>query len=395
MIEGEQVFSLAFFLSAKRLKRSLLPVVCIGCLLGCSAKFLHRESSQDILKNEAFEQAIKVKEIAPNGGTAAAPKESRVATLPGQYVRFPGPPPVPEAFAKITGKTTVENGYAKPGVIVGKKTGKPEGNRGEAKTEGLSIAQPSAHEPSIEDGEGFLGRRPQVDPFRVGEKVVLEASYFGVVAGDIILEVRPFVEVNGRKSYRFTGTAQSTSVFAMFYAVDDWFETFVDFETLVPYSYALHVKESKQLRETRSIFNWDKMTASFWDKRITSEGEVEEKKYDWDIPSYSQNVFTTAFYLRGFALKPGKKVAFRLAHEKENMVVTGEILRRERIETPAGEFNTVVVKPKIELNGVFRPVGDIFIWLTDDDRKFIVRIESKIKIGKIVAVAKAVEPGRK
>ena len=69
-------------------------------------------------------------------------------------------------------------------------------------------------------------------------------------------------------------------------------------------------------------------------------------------------------------------------------------MRREKLKTPMGELDTVVVKPKIELEGVFRLVGDIFIWLTDDDRKFIVRIETKIKIGTIVGAVKSIERGR-
>jgi hypothetical protein len=215
-----------------------------------------------------------------------------------------------------------------------------------------------------------------------------------VVAGDLTLETRPFVEVNGRRSYRFLGTAKSTSVFAMFYAVDDWFETFVDYETLIPSSYALHVKESKQLREARTLFDWSKKKAFFWDKKINAEKQLEEKKQEWDLVPYSQNIFTSLFYLRTFQLVPGKKIAFYLAHEKENLYVTSEVLRRERITTPAGSFNTVVIKPKIQLNGHFKPVGDIFFWMTDDDRKLVVRFESKIKIGSIVAVAKKVELGQ-
>jgi hypothetical protein len=53
----------------------------------------------------------------------------------------------------------------------------------------------------------------------------------------------------------------------------------------------------------------------------------------------------------------------------------------------------VVVKPEFEVDGVFKPVGDIFFWLTDDDRKLIVRIESEIKIGTLVMEATQVERG--
>jgi hypothetical protein len=128
-------------------------------------------------------------------------------------------------------------------------------------------------------------------------------------------------------------------------------------------------------------------------KNLDSEQKVEEKKKEWDILPFSQDVFTATYYLRTFQLKPGKKIAFRLAHEGENLVVTGEVLRREKLSTAIGELDTVVIKPKIELNGVFKPVGDIFLWVTDDDRKFVVRIESKIKIGTIVGAVKKIELG--
>ncbi len=244
------------------------------------------------------------------------------------------------------------------------------------------------HEPEIEGSESFIGRRPLVDPFRVGEVVTLELSYFGVVAGDMTLEVRPFKQVNRRKAYHFVGSVRSTSVFAMFYAVDDWVETFVDFQDMIPFNYSLHVKETKQLREVRSYFDWQKQRGFVWDKKVSKEKGIEEKNYEWDILPYSHNVFSAPFYMRVFKLEPGRKIQFRVGHEGKNILVTADILRRDRLSTEVGDLNTIVVRPKIEIDGVFKPVGDVLFWLTDDDRKFLVRIESKIKIGKIVGQVK-------
>lgn len=348
----------------------LLLALSVATLVGCSSTTLKVDNSGDLLKNDEYENQIKV---------ASMP----AANQSGEFVRLPGPPPVPGAFATAPTKKSKKGRGRVAKVVV-----EP------AIKSAAAPAAPAGHPPPSEDQDGFVVRRPIKDPFRVGEKTVLEASYFGVVAGELALEVRPFVEVNGRKSYNFAGTAISTSVFAMFYAVDDWFETFVDFETLTPYSYALHVKEKAQLREARSIFNWEKGRASFWDKKVNAEKRVEEKKHEWDILPYSQNIFSIAYYIRAFQLKPGKRLAIRLAHENENLVVTTEVLRREKLSTPIGELDTIVVKPKIEINGVFKPVGDIFLWFTDDDRKFIVRMESKIKIGTIVASVKSIDRGQ-
>ncbi|HVK60990.1 MAG TPA: DUF3108 domain-containing protein [Bdellovibrionales bacterium] len=361
---------------------------------GCASKILKVEDSEKVLKNEEYEEEIKVKDI---------PIEAPQTEQSGTFVRLPGPDPVPGAFpeieAAIAAKAAAEAAKMTKGSAAKKAAAEKAAAAKAAKTNPPATSTPAPvvpgqRQPPFEDSTGFTGRRPNVDPFRVGEKVTLDVSYFNVSAGEMTLETRGFASVNGNPSYRFAGTARSTSVFAMFYAVDDWFETFVDYKTLVPYSYSLHVKESKQLRETRTVFEWNKKRAKYWDRKINEEKKLEKQNYTWKIPDYTQNIFSAVFYLRTFQLEPGKKYKYHVSHEKENFVVTAEVLRREKIKTPAGEFNTIVLKPHVELDGIFRPVGDIFFWMTDDDRRFLVRIESKIKIGKIVAVAKKIEQGR-
>ncbi len=367
------------FVHRPRIKSGLANLVVCALFalvsIGCASKILKAERSEEILNQDEFDKAVAVQEI---------PTDDPQAQHSGKYVVLPGPEPVPGAFPE-TGK---KKKSAKE-----KKIPKPLAQAAQAAVEAVSEATGVRH-PTLEDSEGFNGRRPEKDPYRAGEKVTMEVSYFAAVAGDMTLETRNFVTVNGRKSYNFAGTARSTSIFAMFYAVEDWFETYVDFETLVPYSYSLHVKETKQLRETRTLYDFPAAKARYWDKKINEEKKLEEERYEWGIPAYAQNVFSAVYYLRAFTLTPGKKIQFRISHEKENLVMTSEALRRERISTPAGTFDTVVLKPSIALDGIFKPVGDIFVWMTDDDRKFIVRLESKIKIGKIVAVAKKIERGR-
>lgn len=378
-------------------------VFAVGLTTGCASRVLKAENADEILKSTEFDNAVQVKDIATDDSSVS-----------GTYVKLPGIEPVPATLGRLSKSETSENVAApvygkalkaavskmskkKRGALSATQPTLPLATPAPAATQALAALAASTgqkHEPSIEDAQGFFGRRPIKDPYRVGEKVTLEMSYFSVVAGDMTTEVRNFAEVNGRKSYRFAGTAHSTSVFAMFYAVEDWFETFVDFETLVPQSYALHVKESKQLRETRTVFDWSTHKANYYDKKINDEKKLEQEQKEWDIPAYSQNVFTAAFYLRSFDLRPGFKTQFRVAHEGKNLILGAEFVRKEKISTAAGDFDCVVIKPSISLDGKFTPIGDVFVWFTDDDRKFIVRIESKLKIGKVVGVVKAIELGK-
>jgi hypothetical protein len=248
------------------------------------------------------------------------------------------------------------------------------------------------HLPPIEDGVGFDGRRPVVDPFVVGEEAEYSVSYFGVEAGKFKMSIKPFVEVNGKKSYHFSYSARSSSVFSVFYAVDDKADAYLDYENLVPYSYTISAKESKQVRDVRSFFNWKTKIAKTWDKKIKKGKEPQVEEYEWEMAPYAQSVFTVAYYLRCFTLKVGKDLAVNVAHEGKNIVMTAKIVREEKLKIPSGTINTFVVKPSFEVDGVFKPVGDIFLWLAKDDRKRIVRIESKIKIGTIVVGVEKMTP---
>ena len=206
------------------------------------------------------------------------------------------------------------------------------------------------------------------------------------------MKTHPFVEVNGRKSYRFTFHARSSSTFSLFYAVDDMAEFFMDYEDLVPYSYTIKAKESKQVRDVKSFYNWKTLQAKTWDKKIKKGKGPEEKVYEWQILPYSQNVFSAVYYMRCFQYTVGKNLAIRVGHEGKNIIMNAKILREEKLKTGAGTFDTFVIKPEFEIDGVFKPVGDVFMWVTKDSYHRIARIESKIKIGKVVVELQKISP---
>lgn len=339
----------------------MVSAILLG-IVGCASRFLQFENSEKVLENKEFDAAIQIKELA-TPTPSPTPPPGPVTGLTPSIVPSATPAATPPATAKV-------KPAPKP-----KKGGKAQPTKEDAQ---------KAREPSFEDSEGFNGRRPVVDPFNVGEEVVLDISYFGVDAGELTMQVRPFVEVNGRRAYRFHSIARTVSVFEVFYKVDDHAETLVDFETLLPISYTLNVKETKLLRNARALHNWQTGRMHFWDKKITKEHGVEEKKQDWEMPPFSQNIFSSLWYLRAFQLKPGKKIQFRMSHENENLMITCEVLRRETLNTPIGKVPTVVIRPSAEKDGEKKNIGDNLFWLTDDENKIMVRMESKIKLGTIV-----------
>lgn len=166
----------------------------------------------------------------------------------------------------------------------------------------------------------------------------------------------------------------------------------MDYDELVPYSYVISAKESKQVRDVKSYINHKTRKAKTWDKKIKKDKDPEIKEYEWSTDAYAQNVFSIAYYLRCFKLAVGKKLAVNVAHEGKNIIMRADVVRTEKLSTPMGKLDTFVVKPSFEIDGVFKPVGDVYMWVTNDQYKRLVRIEAKIKIGTIVAAIEKITP---
>nr|WP_295904976.1 DUF3108 domain-containing protein [uncultured Bdellovibrio sp.] len=349
-------------------------------LVSCSTSFLKYEKAEQLKKNEEFEEAVKI--VKPS-----EPAEGTAGTTPA-----PAETPAPVVTAKETAKSVSKKTEktAKPAAKAPAKTAK----KSKGKVEPKAVPEVTRRQPDIEDDAGFEGRRPVVDPFRVGEEVVHDVHYFKVSAGELRLKVEPFSMVNNRKSYTFAIEIRTSSLFSTFYSVVDRVETFVDYAVLGPRVFQLHVKVSGQLREAKMLFDVEKNTATFWEKKVTKDHGEEEKKQQWEILPYTQNVYSAAFYMRNFQWEPGKEIAFRVGNDNENLVFSGKALRREILDTKLGPMKAIVIQPNIVLKGKFKPIGDNFIWLSDDDRRYILRIESKIKIGTLVSEVVSINPGK-
>jgi hypothetical protein len=339
----------------------------------CASKVLKYEKAEELKQNQEFEQKVKIVEVPGQpADSEAKPEAGTSAETSTPAAPAPAPAPTPAKHAK---------GAAKP--KVSKKTAKKKNE----------VQAPQRRQPELESDVGFEGRRPLKDPFRVGEKVVHSVNYFKMSAGTLTLETRPFVEVNGRKNYQFRTSIRTSSFFESFYAVDDHVDVLMDFEQMIPSVFTLHVKETSQLKEAQMLFDHQKNQATYWEKKVTDKSGEETKKLQWEIMPYAQNVFSAAFYMRAFQWEVGKENAFAVADDEKNLIFRAKAIRKERISTDAGEFDAIVIRPEIELKGKFNPVGDNYIWLSDDDRHYILRIESKIKIGTLVSEVVQIKPG--
>ena len=361
------------------MKNSIILALGLFFFTSCSTtSFLKYEREKELRKNEEFEQKVIIKPV----------EEVVVVPPPSTEVTIQTPPNViTEAIDqtlnqiadKTASKTPIKSG--KPVKVVKSSKSKKDDKKN------LILVVSQVRQPEIEDNEGFApgSRRPLVDPFRINEKVIHSVRYFSAEAGLLTFQTKPMVEVNNRKSYQFVIGLKTSSLFSKFYSVDDFVETFLDYETLVPHVFKMNARETGKLVQANSYFDHQSLKATFWEKKYTEKNGEEIKNQVWDLLPFSQNAFSGLYYMRLFKWEVGKEYSFRVSDDEKNVVFKGVAEKKEIIETDAGEFKAIKIKALILSRGALTPTGNIYIWVSDDSRKLILRIVAEIKIGKLVS----------
>jgi hypothetical protein len=239
----------------------------------------------------------------------------------------------------------------------------------------------------------YPDRRPKVEPIWLGEKATYTITYFGVEAGIFTLEALPFKAIDNRKVYDIRGTAESSKVFNLFYRINDQVETFIDFDGIFSHRFHLLLDETKQSRDALELYDSVKQQTYYWNRWKHVEKDYVETKEFQPIVKFPQDSLSALYYLRTVPLLPNTTFTFPVVSEGHMWEAIVTVVRREMMETPLGRIQCVVLKPDTKYQGVLQKRGDSYIWLTDDDRRHLVRLEAKVKIGTVVADLKRLEPG--
>lgn len=269
------------------------------------------------------------------------------------------------------------------------KKGKGAKKAAAAKTETAKKPEVAAT-PSFQ----YTVRRKDPVPFWIGEKQVIEVTFFGMAAGDFELETMPMKEVNGRKVYHFEGRAKSSSVFALVYRLNDKIESFVDYDGLFSHRFHMLLDQTRQRRDALELFDHVKGQVYYWNRKNHVEKGYSEIKEYKPIEPFTQDSYSAYEYARTLPLETGAVYTIPVSNEGRSWEMVLTVVRRETIDTPMGKKPAIVVKPQTRFQGVLKQnKGESYIWLSDDDRRFILRFEAEVKIGTVVGSLKKVTLG--
>jgi hypothetical protein len=221
--------------------------------------------------------------------------------------------------------------------------------------------------------KSFKFRKVENGAFGVGERLVFDVNYGFITAGEAVMAVPAYDSVAGRKCYRVEFTVNSLPSFSWIYKVQDRYLTFIDIETIAPWKFEQHIREGTYRRDFIAEFDQRRHIAR------TSEGE-------YPIPEYVHDIMSAFYYSRTLDFsksQPGDRIILHNFYKDKSHELQVVFLGRQELKVPAGTFRTVVVEPLVKEGGLFKSEGRIVIWLTDDERRIPVRVNSQVLIGSI------------
>lgn len=214
--------------------------------------------------------------------------------------------------------------------------------------------------------------------FEIPEKLLFDLTWTGVKAGTASLEI-----LNDRDSIRIVSTANSAPWVSVFYTVEDRIEAVLSKSNTslfagVPKNYKVKIREGRHRRDKEVVFDYEKLRAVYTD-------HLKGEKRDLDIQKNTLDPLSSFYYIRTLKVEVGKPAYVNIFDNKKMWDVEVQILRKERITTPLGTFDTIVIKPLMQSEGIFSRKGDMHIWLTDDSRRIPVRMQTKVGLGSVIA----------
>lgn len=204
-------------------------------------------------------------------------------------------------------------------------------------------------------------------PFSVGEQLNYMVAVGGAKVGTGKMEILGIEDVRGEDTFHAMFTVEGG--FLMF-KVHDVLESWFDTETLSSRRFIQKIKEVNY-KKNRYF-------------EIYPERSVLHQRGYEEMPSVPKPLDDASFlyFVRTVPLEVGQTYTFNRYFRPDRNPVIVKVLRKEKVEVPAGTFNTIVIQPIIKSQGIFAEGGEAQMWLSDDDKRMMVQFKAKVPLLK-------------
>lgn len=194
--------------------------------------------------------------------------------------------------------------------------------------------------------------------------------------------------IDGHLVLHAMSTARSAKAFDIVFKVRDTVETWFDADSIYAVRFRKKLREGKYRDEKIVEFDLADSLVRWWD-----DGH---EKPTLHVEPRVQDVLSAGFLARTLPLAVGDTFSIKTHDVNMTYELMVIVHSRETVETPAGVYNCFKVEPVLKSGGLFKKErgARLFVWVTTDARRILVKMESKVSFGVITAVMESYTPPR-
>jgi hypothetical protein len=212
---------------------------------------------------------------------------------------------------------------------------------------------------------------PAEKPFGVGERLTFAIEYGFIKAGTAELRVS---RGEREDEWMLSSRAWTNSFFDVLFKVRDEIRSTVDANTMESLRFEKRLQEGK-FRDTEIVvFDRER------DLAVYAGGK------EVPLEPGARDILASFYSLRRQRLLIGERIPLVYHSSKKNWAIHVDVGAVETVKVPAGTFRCFVIEPNLKSVGVFRQTGRLRIWITADERRMPVKLESKVVFGAFEAV---------
>jgi hypothetical protein len=223
-------------------------------------------------------------------------------------------------------------------------------------------------------------------PFGPGEKLTYRISWFFIPAGEASLEVLPVQTINGADTFHFQLKVKTYPVIDAIYKVRNQINAFVNLELTHSILYQKRQREGKTRKHVDVEFDWSKKEAYY-----TKNGE---EKPPVPLSGQTLDPLSVLYYTRTHDLAENMVVKSPVTDGKRSFVGRASVVKKELVDLEIGSFESFLIEPDLSnVEGVFEknPNAKLKVWLTADEHRIPVKVQSKVAIGHFTAELVSIE----
>ncbi len=215
-------------------------------------------------------------------------------------------------------------------------------------------------------------------------KIYYNWNFIWIGAGEVVFKVTE--EPN---TYKFSAIGTTYSSYDWFFKVRDRYETVVNKIDLMPISSVRDIQEGKFTLYDSLLFNRGAHTVTSF------RGKSKENLQDslFEVDHCIQDILSIIYYARNlnyeekedFSIIPASIFIDRSSWPVELSV--GAYREKHKIKG-LGVFSTLELRPNVKEGFYFRPNTDMKIWVTQDEQKIPLLIETPISVGSLKVILK-------